>query len=340
MTWPRVPSIAFDYREPVGPRRKKKVEAALFSLVEPELAGDPQTGRRWLGRSLSRLQAGLEQLGHRLARETIRQVLRRSGIRAKVNVKRLVPKPHPDRDAQFRYIQSQRALFEKMGWPVISVDTKYKELIGCFAQPGTIWCERAPSVYMHDFPSEALARAVPYGIYDVALQQGYLSVGQSADTPEFAVDSIQWWWQSYGRQRYDRAPELLILADSGGSNGCQPRNWKRQLQEQIADGFGLSVTVCHYPRGASKWNPIEHRLFSEVSKTIAGVPLVSFELLLKLIRETKTASGLHVEARLVERVYEKGISVSEEEMASLLLEKHATFPRWNYTIRPRESGSN
>lgn len=327
-------------RGPVGPRRKKKVEAALVSLVEPELAGDPQRGGRWLGRSLSRLQTGLEEGGHRLARETIRQVLRRQGIRAKVNVKRLVPKPHPDRDAQFQYIQRQRAFFEQMGWPVISVDTKYKELIGRFAQPGRLWCETAPSVYMHDFPSEAIGRAVPYGIFDVARSQGYVSVGQSADTPEFAVDAIRWWWQGYGSRLYAGAPEVLILADSGGSNGCQPRNWKRLLQESIADGFGLSVTVCHYPTGASKWNPIEHRLFSEVSKTIAGVPLVSFELLLQLIRETQTARGLTVEARLDERVYAKGIRVSDEEMAHLLLERHATFPRWNYTIRPRESGSN
>ena len=259
---------------------------------------------------------------------------------AKVNVKPLVPKPHVYRDRQFRYIQAQRVLFEKMGWPIVSVDTKQKELIGLFAQAGTIWCERAPSVFMHDFPSDALGRAVPYGIYDVAHQSGYLSIGQSADTPEFAVDSIAWWWRNYGRELYGEAPELLILADSGGSNGCQPRNRKRQLQEQIADRFGVSVTVCHFPTGASKWNPIEHRLFSEVSKTMAGVPLTSFDLLLDLVRETKTAIGLHVEARLVEKTNEKGIAVTDEEMAALALEKHATCPRWNYTIRPRSSGSH
>ena len=339
-SWPSGPTVGFVYRGPVGLRREKNVEAALVSLVEPEVAGDPQTGRLWLSRSLSRLQEGLMEIGHRLSRETVRQILLRHRIRAKVNVKRLVPKPHPDRDAQFRYIEQQRALFERMGWPVISVDTKYKELIGLFRQPGQIWCHQAPSVYMHDFPSEALGRAVPYGLYDVVRKQGFISLGQSADTPEFAVDSLLWWWQTYGSHHYSQAPELLILADSGGSNGCRVRNWKRQLQVEIADRFGLSVTVGHYPTGASKWNPIEHRLFSQVSKTISGVPLTSFELLLRLIGETKTATGLSVEARLVERCYTKGIAVTDEEMASLALETHATFPQWNYTIRPRNPGSN
>lgn len=316
------------------------METAVLDLVAPEVAGDPKTGVRWTARSLSRLKGGLERRGHRLSRETIRRVLYKHKIRPKSNVKRLVPRPHPERDRQFGYIEEQRAFFERMGWPIISVDTKYKELIGPFAQPGTLWCHEAPSVYMHDFPSEAIARAVPYGVYDTRANLGYLYVGRSADTPEFAVDAITDWWKQHGRKRYGDAPELLILADSGGSNGYLPRNWKRQVQEQLADRFGLSVTVCHYPKGASKWNPIEHRLFSEVSKSFSGVPLVSFEVMLRLIEETETATGLHVEATLVEKDYEKGIKVSDEEMAALALEKHATCPRWNYTIRPRISGSN
>jgi hypothetical protein len=193
---------------------------------------------------------------------------------------------------------------------------------------------------MHDFPSDAIARAVPYGIYDTVANRGYLYLGSSADTPEFAVDAISDWWQQHGRNRYGDVPELLILADSGGSNGYLPRNWKRLLQEHLADRFGLSVTVCHYPTGASKWNPIEHRLFSEVSKSFSGVPLTSFEVMLRLIEETETVTGLHVAATFVEKDYEKGIKVSDEEMASLALERHATCPRWNYTIRPRISGSN
>jgi hypothetical protein len=339
-TWPSVHEIVCVDRGPGGLRRKKKVETAVLDLVAPELAGDPKTGVRWTARSLARLQSGLQARGHRLARETIRRVLYQHKIRPKSNVKRLVPKPHPERDLQFRYIQEQRAFFERMGWPIISVDTKYKELIGPFKQPGTLWCAQAPSVYMHDFPSDAIGRAVPYGIYDTQAKLGSLYVGRSADTPEFAVDAITHWWQQHGLRRYSDAPELLILADSGGSNGYLPRNWKRQLQEQLADRFGLSVTVCHYPTGASKWNPIEHRLFSEVSKSLAGVPLVSFEVMLRLIEETETVTGLRVEARLVEKDYEKGIQVSDEEMAALALEKHATCPRWNYTIRPRTSGSN
>lgn len=288
-----------------------------------------------MGRSLSRIKVALSARGFGLSRETIRRVLSRHKIRPKSNVKRLAPKPHPDRDVQFRYIQEQRAAFERMGWPVISVDTKYKELIGCFAQPGTRWCQKASSVYMHDFPSDALGRAVPYGIYDIASHQGSFYVGTSADTPEFAVEAIARWWREEGRLRYPDAPELLILADAGGSNGCHPRNWKRQLQERLVDAFDLNVTVCHYPTGASKWNPIEHRLFSEVSKSFAGVPLTSFDLIIELIEETTTETGLRVTATLVEKVYEKGIKVSDKEMAALALEKHATCPRWNYTIRPR-----
>lgn len=316
-----------------------------LDLVEPELAGDPKTGVRWTARSLSRLKQGLEALGHGLSRETIRRLLYKHKIRPKSNVKRLVPTPHLERDQQFRYIEQQRAFFETMGWPIISVDTKYKELIGPFAQKGTLWCQQAPSVNMHDFPSDALLRAVPYGIYDTQANLGYFYVGQSADTPEFAVDAIAHWWQHQGSAGYREAacaeaPELLILADSGGSNSCRARNWKRQLQERLADCFGLSVTVCHYPTGASKWNPIEHRLFSEVSKSFAGVPLVSTEVMLRLIQETETTTGLRVEATLVEKDYEKGIKVSDEEMAALLVQKHATCPQWNYTIRPRISGSN
>jgi hypothetical protein len=273
-----------------------------------------------------------------LGRETIRRLLKQQKIRPRANRKRLTPKDHPDRDTQFRYIQQQRQYFEALGWPTISVDTKNKELIGPFKQAGTTWSAQVIDVYMHDFPSDALARAVPYGIYDTARNEGYVQVGQSADTPEFAVDAICAWWRDRGQSHYRDAPELLVLADCGGSNGYRSRNWKRQLQEQLADAFGLSVTVCHYPTGASKWNPIEHRLFSEITKTWAGTPLHSFEVLLGCIEETTTETGLTVEAHRVERAYAKGIRVSDEEMASLVVECHATCPRWNYTIRPRQIG--
>ena len=223
---------------------------------------------------------------------------------------------------------------------MISVDTKKKELIGSFYQRGQQWSQDAVAVNTHDFPSYADGRAVPYGIYDIRRNLGYVAVGQSADTPEFAVDAICWWWQAFGQEQYPDTPELLILADGGGSNSYRSRRWKQLLQEKIVDAFGISVTVCHYPPGASKWNPIEHRLFSQISRTWRGTPLTSFEILLDGIRKTTTQTGLRVEATLVEKPYEKGLSASDKEMNLLMIEKHATCPSWNYTIRPRKKGNN
>lgn len=304
-------------------------------MVSGEVAGDPVAGQRWIVRSLAKIQAALEQKGHALSHETIRRLLHKHKISPKGNVKRLGPKPPPDRDQQFQSIQSQRAAFERAGWPMISVDTKKKELIGLFAQPGATWRQEAQAVYLHDFPSAALGRAVPSGIYDLRHQCGHVYGGQSADTPDFAVEAIAQWWGDVGQVRFPGAPELLILADGGGSNGYRPRRWKLQLQELLADPFDLVVTVAHYPPGASKWNPIEHRLFSHISHTFAGPPLTSFDLLLDAIRSTTTTTGLAVQATLVEKDYPKALSVSDDEMAALLIEKHAICPAWNYTIRPR-----
>ncbi len=230
---------------------------------------------------------------------------------------------------------SQRDAFLKAGWPCISVDTKKKELIGRFHNRGTQWCRNAQAVNTHDFPSYAEGCAVPYGIYDLALNAGYVAVGTSADTPEFAVDALAWWWQHFGTVCYPNAPELLILADAGGSNGCRPRRWKEQLQVKMADAFELAVTVCHYPTGASKWNPIEHRLFSQISCTWAGTPLSSYDILLDGLRQTKTATGLHVQATIFNQTYQKGLSVSDKEMKMLMIQTHDTCPLWNYTLRPR-----
>ena len=290
--------------------------------------------QRWIVRSLPQIQAALRDKGHDVSHETIRRLLHKHKISPKANVKRLVPTPHPARDEQFRYIQRQRAAFDALGWPVISVDTKKKELIGLFAQPGQTWCAEPHAVYLHDFPSDALGRAVPYGIYDLHHQQGHVYVGQSADTPDFAVENIAHWWQTVGQPLFDQAPELLILADGGGSNGYRARRWKYQLQRLLADPFGLTVTVLHYPPGASKWNPIEHRLFSHISHTLAGTPLTSFELLRELIRATSTTTGLTVQATWVQKHYPKGLTVSDEAMAALHIQHHATCPAWNYTIRP------
>lgn len=311
------------------------LEQALLRLVAPELAGDPSTGMQWVRRSLRSLEARLNAGGHGVSHETIRRMLGKHKIAPMSNVKRLVSKPHPDRDKQFGYIERQRERFKEGAWPIISVDTKKKELIGLFKNPGQVWTSEPASVYMHDFPGDAIARAVPYGIYDVEANLGYIFVGLSADTPDFAVDCIVNWWQSWGQLRYSTTAHLLILADAGGSNGYRPRRWKYQLQRLLVDRFCLAVTVCHYPSGASKWNPIEHRLFSEISKTWSGTPLSSVEVMLKTIEATKTEAGLCVKARLIEGQYERGLGVSKKEMATLNLEKHQTCPNWNYTIRPR-----
>lgn len=308
---------------------------ALNELIRYELAGDPIHQRCWIRRSLTELRQALLDRGFSLCRQTVRRLLGQKQIRLRSNRKCLSGEECPDRDIQFEYIQTQRHLFEAAGWPCISVDTKKKELIGPYKNAGRVWCPEPEEVAMYDFPTEAVGKAVPYGVYDVHHNQGYVAVGQSADTPEFAVDAIVRWWHSIGSRRYPNAPELLILADGGGSNGYRPRLWKQQLQEKLADAFGLAVTVCHYPLGASKWNPIEHRLFSEITKTWAGTPLASFDLMLHCIRDTHTQTGLHVEAELIPSLYQKGIKVSNDQMNQLLLEKHATCPKWNYTIRPR-----
>lgn len=312
-----------------------------MDLVEDEVAGEPQSQNRWIRRSLSKVQQALQdQEEIELSRETIRRLLSEQAIRPKSNVKRLHPNPHPDRDRQFQYLSSQKTAFQKAGWPCISVDTKKKELLGLFFNRGTQWSRTATPVNTHDFPSYADGSAVPYGIYDVAQNLGYVAVGQSADTPEFAVDAIAWWWRSFGQQLYPDAPELLILADGGGSNGYRPRRWKQQLQVKMADAFDLAITICHFPTGASKWNPIEHRLFSQISSTWAGTPLTSYQIVLDALRSTKTTTGLRVQATMFNTVYEKGLSVSDADMKLLMIEKHNVCPQWNYTIRPRNTGSN
>jgi hypothetical protein len=221
------------------------------------------------------------------------------------------------------------------GHPVISVDTKKKELIGNFKNSGQAWCRRAEEVNAHDFRHDAVGRAVPYGIYDLTHNEGYMVVGTSADTSEFAVDAICLWWEDEDRPLFSDESKLLILSDAGGSDGCRFRLWKKQLQEQLADRLGIEVMVCHYPTGASKWNPIEHRLFSYVSLNWAGKPLRSFEIMLAYIRGTTTEAGLEVNAFLLDRAYKTGIKVSAREMKSLNLHRRSVCPNWNYVIKPR-----
>jgi hypothetical protein len=266
---------------------------------------------------------------------TVRRLLKKAGYSLKANVKRLAGSQHPDRNRQFEYIESQKQFFLSRGWPVISVDAKKKELIGNFKNAGQGWCLEAEAVNDHDFEGDALGKAVPYGLYTLNHNQGYVYVGQSANTAEFAVDVIAQWWKTFGRQDFPEAPAMLVLCDGGGSNGWRSRLWKAQVQEQLADQMGLAVTVCHYPTGASKWNPVEHRLFGPISVNWAGKPLRTFDTLLACIRGTTTRAGLQVKAFLVERVYARGIKVTDEVINSLNLERHATCPNWNYTIRPR-----
>lgn len=312
------------------------IEKVLLDMVEPETAGNPMSEQKWVRRSLRSLSACLSQAGHNASAPTVSRLLKKHDYSLRVNAKEKESRSqHPERDTQFRYIETQKQSFAASGDPYISVDTKKKELIGNFKNAGRAWCLEAEAVNVHDFLSDALGRVSPYGIFDIERNEGVVYVGKSADTPEFAVEAISRWWQEYGQAVYPEATRLLILADAGGSNGCRPRLWKERLQSQLSDALGLSVTVCHYPTGCSKWNPIEHRLFSQISINWAGKPLRTFETMLGLIRGTTTKTGLMVLAHMLEGVFEKGKKVTDAVMKTLNITRHETCPQWNYTIHPR-----
>ena len=309
---------------------------ALAELVEPVTAGDPMSEQKWVRASLRHLSRQLGEAGHPASPPTVRRLLDDQGYRLHANTKQLeAGGMHPDRDQQFQYIAEQRQVFRAAGQPQVSVDTKKKELIGSFKNGGRVWSQAAEAVNAHDFRQDALGRAVPYGIYDLTHNRGTVFVGQSADTPRFAVDLVARWWADEGHLAFPDATALLILADGGGSNSARSRVWKRHLQEQLCDRYGLAVTVCHYPTGCSKWNPIEHRLFGPISLNWAGQPLRTWETLLSLIRGTQTRTGLAVSAHRDDQVYPTGETVSEAAMAALQLDRHGVCPRWNYTLRPR-----
>lgn len=277
----------------------------------------------------------LRRRGYQVSPATVYRLLDDLGYSLRANRKRFTGPRHPDRDRQFAYILRQRQRFAILGCPVISVDSKQKELIGNFKNPGRVWCRQAEEVNAHDFRDDALGRAVPYGVYEPRRDRGYVYVGLSADTAEFAVDAIARWWRDEGRRAYPGADELLILCDAGGSNGYRRRLWKQQIQEKLADRWGLHVTVCHYPRGASKWNPVEHRLFGRISTNWAGTPLRSLATLLACIRGTTTEAGVAVKAVVLAGRYDTGIKVPPEEVQTWHLRRHSTCPDWNYTIKPR-----
>jgi Rhodopirellula transposase DDE domain len=289
---------------------------------------------KFVRRSLQTLATELSLRGYSTCPTTVARLLRAQDYSPRINIKRFTGPDHPDRDRQFVNIQEWIDLFTKLEQPIISVDGKKKELIGNFKNAGAVWCDEPEEVNVYDFLNDAECRATPYGIYDLLSGRGHIGVGISSDTPAFAVEAIGTWWARYGCKRYRGADELLILADGGGSNGHRPRLWKARLQERIADRYGLHVTVCHYPTGASKWNPVEHRLFGRVSINWAGQPLRSLDTLLGWVRGTEVG-GVGVTACLDRATYPTKVKVSAAEMEQLDLERHAVCPDWNYTISPR-----
>jgi hypothetical protein len=308
----------------------------LRQLLREDTAGDPM-GRRglWTGLRLEQICDRLKQLGITVCPNTVRRLLDVLGYALHSNRKSLCGPQSPERDCQFRYIQHQRQEFTQSGLPIISVDTKKKELVGAFKNAGRIWSQEALPVNDHDFRSQAKGMAIPRGLYDVLANRGSVLIGTSHDTPEFAVDAIVDWWRGEGRRRYGSTEELLILADSGGSNGARCRLWKYALQEKLVDPYQLAVTVCHYPTGASKWNPIEHRLFGEISKHWAGQPLTDYTHIVRLVGETRTRTGLVVTCTLSDEHYATNIKVSDDHMRTLDYLRHPTLPQWNYTLLPR-----
>jgi len=302
-----------------------------------DTAGDPMTGLKWSRRTTGKIAGELTTSGISISKNTVGRLLKGMDYALRVNRKQIAATTNPDRNQQFLYIGQQRESFARQGQPVISVDTKKKELIGAFKNSGAKWDREPVLVNDHDFRSEADGFAIPYGIYDTQANRGAVCVGTSHDTPAFAADSIARWWASEGRQRYPGAKEVLILADGGGSNGSRCRAWKKALQDRICNRFYLTVTVSHYPPGASKWNPIEHRLFSEISKNWAGEPLTSLEKMLNFIRTTTTEAGLAVNAYLIQGRYDIGVKVSDQQMRQLALRSHDTLGLWNYTLRPSQN---
>lgn len=310
--------------------------AALEALVEPLARGDPESPLRWTCKSTRRLADELTRQGHRVGYRTVAWLLHGAGYSLQANRKTREGNQHPDRNAQFEFINAQALRFQGRRQPVISVDTKKKELIGDFKNGGREWCpEGEPErVRVHDFPDEELGKAIPYGVYDVTNNQGWVSVGIDHDTAYFATASIRRWWLEMGTGRFPRARELLITADGGGSNGYRTRLWKVALQE-LADEIDLTLTVSHFPPGTSKWNKVEHRLFSFITQNWRGKPLVSVQVIVNLIAATSTRKGLVVRAALDEGRYETGITVTDDQMAKLELEPAQFHGEWNYTISPR-----
>ena len=327
-------------RRPGGGRKRAadldpRLLPALLALVEPDERGDPMSPLRWTTKSTRNLADELTRQGHRVGAYTVGDLLRGEGFSLQGNAKTLEGQRHPDRDAQFRYISEQVKAHQETADPVISVDTKKKELVGQFANAGREWrpAGRPVLVNSHDFPQDSAGRAVPYGVYDVTGDTGWVSVGTDHDTAAFAVESVRRWWKAAGRDEYPAARRLLVTADAGGSNGYRTRAWKAELAA-LAVETGLEITVCHFPPGTSKWNKVEHRLFSHITMNWRGRPLTSHEVIVQTIAATTTRTGLRVRAELDDSTYDTGVKISDRQMDALPLTRHDWHGDWNYTLRP------
>jgi hypothetical protein len=325
-----------------GAGRRRLVErdpgllGALDRLVDPDTRGDPESPLRWTCKSTRQLAQALTQAGHPVSADTVGRLLRQQGYTLQRTAKTLEGRQHPDRDAQFRYISQQAAAQLAAGQPVVSVDAKKKELVGGFANGGAEWqpSGQPERVNVHDFLDPALGKAIPYGVYDLGANTGWVSVGCDHETSAFAVATLRRWWDGVGRAAYPDADRLLVCADAGGSNDYRRRLWKTELGRLAAE-TGLQVTVCHFPPGTSKWNKIEHRLFSHISMNWRGRPLVSHQVIVELIGATTTRAGLQVHAELDQGTYPKGIKVSDQELAAVPIRRHGWHGEWNYTVLPQ-----
>jgi len=333
---------ALRVRRPGGGRRSlaemdPDLLTALESLVEPVTRGDPESPLRWTCKSTARLAAELTRRKHPVSDRTVAGLLKQAGYSLQGNRKTREGASHPDRNAQFEYLDASLRRFDRRGQPAISVDTKKKELVGDFKNGGREWRPRGEpeKVRVHDFQDKTLGKAIPYGVYDILNNQGWVNVGIDHDTAQFAVHSIQRWWRQMGARRFPRANELLITADGGGSNSSRSRLWKLSLQI-LADDLGLKLFVCHFPPGTSKWNKIEHRMFSFITQNWRGKPLATHQAVVNLIASTTTRTGLIVKAALDTNHYDTKIKVSDAELAHLRLKRHAFHGEWNYTISPRQ----
>jgi transposase len=338
----RAPLRATRQRAAGGGRPRREAEDPkllrdLDALVDPVTRGDPSSPLRWTCKSTNRLAEELRARGHTVSHQTVGRLLHELHFSLQADRKTREGADHPDRDAQFRYIVRNVRQFQRRGQPAISVDTKKKELVGPFKNAGREWQQRGDpeKVNAYDFPNLADGKAVPYGVYDLAHNEGWVSVGTDHDTSVFAVATIRQWWMRMGRAAYPTATELLITADSGGSNSARARLWKIELQ-RLADQTGLHITVCHFPPGTSKWNKIEHRMFCHITTNWRGRPLVSYQVVINLIAHTTTTNGLTLRARLDRRSYQTGIKVTNDEFAAIHLTRSKFHGDWNYTIAPAD----